>query len=159
MKNHSGKSTLRKIEKTTGDYETVSTIDHTVINSIVPKHSNYIVKIDVEGHEEIVISELIKSSFFEKVRLLFCEVDEKWIQSERLIVTLATAGLEVVEKSEKIPHTMTCFSNVFNYYNKSRLAHQFCFDNSGNCFSISFARENLRGLSHYFTHILHTLCT
>ena len=59
--NHSGKSTLRKIEKTTGDYETVSTIDHTVINSIVPKHSNYIVKkIDVEGHEEIVISELIK---------------------------------------------------------------------------------------------------
>ncbi len=104
--NHSGKSTLREKLRILPVIMTISTIDHTVINSIVPKNTNYVVKIDVEGHEEIVINELIKSSFFEKVQLLFCEVDEKWIQSERLIVTLATAGLEVVEKIEKILFTL-----------------------------------------------------
>ena len=46
--------------------------------------ANIIVKIDVEGHEEVVIDELIKSSFFHNVSAIFYEVDKAWTRKSEL---------------------------------------------------------------------------
>ena len=55
---HTGKSTLRAVEnanKTVSTVKSIQTINHEVLNKCIPVQPLNWIKIDVEGHEEVVI--------------------------------------------------------------------------------------------------------
>ena len=76
--NHSGISSLEAIEsKAEKNIETVKTIDHYEIDKIIDIGDKSVyVKIDVEGHEYIVLEQLFMSSFSEKIKQIFIEINE-----------------------------------------------------------------------------------
>ena len=96
---HSGKNTFRTddLEENISNEE-VETINHEDIELLIQENTNYIIKIDVEGHEEIVINELIKCSFIENVSHIFCEIDTNWLDLDRLKKKLASVGFSSFEK-------------------------------------------------------------
>ncbi|MEE3035602.1 MAG: FkbM family methyltransferase [Bacteroidota bacterium] len=98
VRGHSGISSLRETKNTTNTYELIQTINHKQLNEIVPKHKNYIVKIDVEGYENIVINEITKCTFFDNVNYLFCEIDENWVDVDQIKNKLTKFGFTSFEK-------------------------------------------------------------
>jgi hypothetical protein len=52
----------------------------------------------VEGHEEIVINELVKCSFFKNVMQIFCEIDAEWVDVNVIKETLSVNGFSNFEK-------------------------------------------------------------
>ena len=95
--NHSGKASLESalcsVDNTEAQVtEKISTINSSELQKIVGIAANIIVKIDVEGHEEVVINELIKSSFFHNVSAIFYEVDKAWMRKSELKAILEDHG-------------------------------------------------------------------
>tara|TARA_Y100000589_G_C27171877_1_gene637063 strand:- start:982 stop:1800 length:819 start_codon:yes stop_codon:yes gene_type:complete len=86
-KMHSGAATLRESDKKClNKKEKIETINHKILNNII-KNQNYsqiILKVDVEGFEEVVFNTLIKSNFFDEISTIYYEVDEKWVEPELL---------------------------------------------------------------------------
>lgn len=101
---HSGLSTLRNTKSEEKGSEKIKAINHTKIDSLIPEHNCYIVKIDVEGHEEVVINELVKCSFFKQVQMIFCEIDEDWVEVESIRKTLSSFGFHKFKKIGKKKH-------------------------------------------------------
>ena len=106
VEGHSGKSTLRTVNNennNTSIVKTIRTINHEELNKRIPvQHLNGI-KIDVEGHEEVVIQELVKCDFFKQTQWIFCEIDEKWINPENIYRLLKKEGFTSFERIGKHP--------------------------------------------------------
>jgi FkbM family methyltransferase len=51
---------------------------------------NIFVKIDVEGYEEIVLNEIFKTSFSDRISEIFIEIDERWTSSGKILSFLET---------------------------------------------------------------------
>lgn len=101
---HSGKNSMREMSSTeTSRSETVEIVDYQGLSELIPVHSRIFIKIDVEGHEEIVINQLIKCSFFENVYQIFCEVDTNWIDVNQVKTILEEKGFRSFEKIGKNP--------------------------------------------------------
>jgi len=78
--------------------ETIQTIDAAGLEGIVAASLLPIyVKIDVEGHEEAVIKELLKCRFAGQIREMFYEVDTRWVDPELLQSLLQTAGFHTAK--------------------------------------------------------------
>ena len=93
--NHSGKSTLQsQINKSSIRTEEIETIDSNLIEYIFDLNENYILKIDVEGHEEVVIKELLKIKNFNRVSAIFYEVNTDWIKPLLIKELLKKAGFK-----------------------------------------------------------------
>lgn len=78
--NHSGSASISDSNKKSGS-ETVRihTINYEILESFfTTKTDNYIVKVDVEGFEFTVLTEIFKCDFSESISSIFYEVDEKW---------------------------------------------------------------------------------
>jgi len=97
---HSGKNTFRQLKNNddSSQSETVEIISHKEIDKLIPDHRRHFVKIDVEGHEEIVINELVKCSFFKNVMQIFCEIDAEWVDVNAIKETLSVNGFSNFEK-------------------------------------------------------------
>lgn len=98
---HTGKSTLRAVEnanKTVSTVKSIQTINHEVLNKRIPVQPLNGIKIDVEGHEEVVIQELVKCNFFKRTQWVFCEIDEKWINPENIYRLLKKEGFTRFER-------------------------------------------------------------
>lgn len=94
-KGHSGTATLRPLSNTSENdltHKTIQTINHVELNKRIPGGVLNGIKIDVEGHEEVVIQELVKCDFFKKTQWIFCEMDEKWINPENIYQLLKKEG-------------------------------------------------------------------
>lgn len=73
----------------------IEMVDHLKLNEIVAQRDLPIhCKLDVEGHEETVISELLECEFMSNVVEIFFEVDERWVAPESLCEPLKQAGFE-----------------------------------------------------------------
>ncbi|PLL13204.1 FkbM family methyltransferase [Tabrizicola sp. TH137] len=57
-----------------------------------------VVKIDVEGHEPVVVKELLKSSLAEDISMIFYECDEAWLDAGSFETMLRDAGFRKFEK-------------------------------------------------------------
>ena len=106
-RHHSGVVTLSsETDETPSDRSEVmiTSTDHIGLNGIV-KERGYPVhcKVDVEGQEETVISELLKCEFAADIVEIFFEVDERWVSPESLLNRLRQAGFEL-EKSGNEKH-------------------------------------------------------
>lgn len=99
---HSGAATLRQLDKKNlNKKENIKTINHKNLNNIIKneKNSKIILKVDVEGFEEVVFKTLIKSNFFNKISTIFYEVDEKWVKPKILKKMLIEQGFtEFIKK-------------------------------------------------------------
>tara|TARA_B110000503_G_scaffold69984_1_gene109001 strand:- start:3543 stop:4298 length:756 start_codon:yes stop_codon:yes gene_type:complete len=93
FKNHSGKSTLLNLNETENiSSHQVQAINSEGLNGIFEMKSNFVVKIDVEGHEEVVIKELIKVKDFSKVYSIFYEVNIDWTNPKKIEQLLREVG-------------------------------------------------------------------
>lgn len=96
-KNHSGGSTIAKGNNSFSDLtEKIFTINHEALGRLtfaddVPVY----VKIDVEGHEEVVIKELFKSLLGGRIKQVFYECDEAWVSSTSIASMLVEKGFEL----------------------------------------------------------------
>lgn len=52
------------------------------LDCLVSGQDPVIVKLDVEGHEAVVIAELLKSAHAKRIEAIFYEVDERWIDRQ-----------------------------------------------------------------------------
>ena len=92
-RHHSGTASLehRSIGRAAATL-TVRLIDHQALDVLIPPLLPLIVKVDVEGHEPVVIAELLKSRHVGAIRHLFYEVDTRWTDPAALEAMLRAAG-------------------------------------------------------------------
>ena len=97
--NHSGGATI--VQDKPGKFnstEEIETIDASALIKIVEQGNlPLVVKIDVEGHEEVVIRELFKCDFSKQICEIFYEVDERWVNSQSIQNFLEGFGFELTK--------------------------------------------------------------
>ena len=95
-KNHSGEASLANNASTNS--ETIKLINHSVLNKQIENDHDLIVKIDVEGHEEVVIKELCKLNKISNIAIIVYEIDERWTNHINIKNTLMREGFISFEK-------------------------------------------------------------
>lgn len=106
---HSGAATLRDntvSEKTFVRRIRISKVDHAFLdeNIKIEPAEKICLKIDTEGHEEPVLLELMKTRFWKNVSNIFYEVDERYINQERILNMLSKEGFSIIYKNGEKPH-------------------------------------------------------
>tara|TARA_B110000196_G_C20990453_1_gene587925 strand:- start:44 stop:823 length:780 start_codon:yes stop_codon:yes gene_type:complete len=101
--NHSGMSSLAAIEsKIEKNVETVKTIDHHEIDKIIDiGDKSLYVKIDVEGHEYIVLEQLFMSIISEKIKQIFIEINETKNDMEKINKIFEVNNFKISKKIGK----------------------------------------------------------
>ena len=91
---HSGSaSIIHKVNKNS-KVENISLLNHTELEKLIPTSNKIIVKIDVEGHEEIVINELLKCKFAKDVISILYECHTDWTNSDKINKKLLNRGFK-----------------------------------------------------------------
>lgn len=81
---HSGAATLRPTHSPLFHRaETVHTAGAKIVAELKPDLAE-IIKIDVEGHEEVVLTTLGEAAYLDTARAIFYEVDARWSNADRL---------------------------------------------------------------------------
>jgi FkbM family methyltransferase len=99
--NHTGKSSLRlNMEGDSPDGETIiQAVDHEYLDTLFSNNNEPVaVKIDVEGHEIVVVETLRKAKIWPKVFSVFFEADERYIDVKKLTATLEDDGFKQMKK-------------------------------------------------------------
>lgn len=105
-KHHSGGATLEggvKLKHETVE-EVIQTIDIAALDRAIAGAGEIVVKIDVEGHEEVVLNQLAKSAHIGRITTVFYEVDDRWVTAERLASILAATGFRTFTKQSDGRH-------------------------------------------------------
>jgi len=91
--NHSGRASIAGHYQMRGrPTETIRLIDAAALDAHIPQDLPIYVKIDVEGHEEVVIAELLKSAHAARIKAIFHEVDEHWADAPAIRRMLVKGG-------------------------------------------------------------------
>ena len=105
---HSGGATISKKKKLDDKgrkifSSKINTICSKNLDEII-KNQNYVpikVKIDVEGHELVVISQLMKTKICQYIDEIYYEIDEKWINPSKITNILKKKGFKYFSKKPK----------------------------------------------------------
>jgi FkbM family methyltransferase len=91
---HSGVASMRAaVEGGDDQSEEIALHDSGEIDQIVRERGvPFVVKIDVEGLEEVVLAELFKTGFAEDIAEVFVEIDEDWVSGARVREFLSDRG-------------------------------------------------------------------
>ncbi|WP_109316543.1 FkbM family methyltransferase [Pseudovibrio ascidiaceicola] len=94
-KTHSGgaslsQNTVHSDEKT----EEIQTISAQQLDEMITDEIDIVIKLNAEGHEETVIKEVIKTSFFPRVQSIFYERDVRWSDPNMLKNLLEEQGFK-----------------------------------------------------------------
>lgn len=90
---HSGWASLTDIfPNRPAEIETVRTLAAADLDNLVQPSGPIIVKIDVEGHEAVVIDQLLRSRHLQRMTAIFYEVDEAWHHPPMLEAALRSGG-------------------------------------------------------------------
>lgn len=81
---HSGASSLNYRNNNHIKKIEVNLINHVQLNQIISKVKNIIIKIDVEGHEEIVINEIFKCAFSDNIDVIIYECNDDWSNEKKI---------------------------------------------------------------------------
>lgn len=95
---HSGASSLNYKSINNIEKIEVSLINHTQLNEIVSKIKNIIIKIDVEGHEEIVIKEIFKCAFSDEIDIIIYECNDNWSDEKKINKLLKEQNFKYFKK-------------------------------------------------------------
>lgn len=96
---HSGGASLAREDDDFGDTSVeIQTINHAELDELLgDPDTPLVVKVDVEGFEATVLTELMKSKHADKIIEVFYEVNEKWVAPEDLKSILEQAGFDQFE--------------------------------------------------------------
>ena len=94
---HSGAATLREGVQSASTIE-IQLADIVELDSYLPDGVAIHIKIDVEGHEETVIEQIVKSKHAEQIESIFYEIDERWVNPARIAEMLSGIGLVNIEQ-------------------------------------------------------------
>ena len=90
---HSGAASLQNTSLVRGGAaETIRTINISDLDALLHPEGSILVKIDVEGHEAVVIDQLMKSQHRQRIAAIFYEVDENWHEPAALEAALRHEG-------------------------------------------------------------------
>lgn len=105
---HSGMATLREVGRAEGfslsvgiQCITAAELDRLIE---VRDDARVIVKIDVEGHEAVVIEQLRKSRLWSRIANIYYEVDERYLDAAALLQLLESEGFRVVHRNGQGKH-------------------------------------------------------
>lgn len=91
--NHSGAASLSQHRLSRDEAsETIVLLDGAALAKHLPPDGEIVVKIDVEGHEAVVIEQLMGAPFVERISAVFYENDERWADVARARALLEGAG-------------------------------------------------------------------
>lgn len=77
----------------------INTINAKELNTLINTNNlPIIIKIDVEGHEPIVIKELISSKISNNIKEIFYEIDEAWVNPIEIEKNLRQVGFKIFKK-------------------------------------------------------------
>src|SRR5690606_14509889 len=90
---HSGVASLIQNGARQSKREMITLIDSSGLDALIPPGAaQIVVKVDVEGHETTVITELTKLTSVQRIASVFYEVDERWTDPARVRHLLEKAG-------------------------------------------------------------------
>lgn len=93
---HSGAAT---IGRSLGKQIEIEAIDGAGFAALMQDRSApLLVKIDVEGHEPVVIEQLVQSEVSDRIMAIFYECDERWVDAAAMQSTLSAAGFAHIKK-------------------------------------------------------------
>jgi len=102
-KNNSGRANLR--DNSTflingSNKSIINCINANDLNNIIlnKKKLPIVVKIDVEGHEAIILNELFNSTFKNYIKEIFLEIDERWVNKDGIFKNLYKEGFTKIKK-------------------------------------------------------------
>lgn len=106
---HSGAGTLRDTsvpEEKFGHSIRITTVDYSFLDSSIEiaENTKIAIKIDTEGHEAEVLTQLMKSALWDRVFNIFYEVDERYIDHVKILDSLRGYGFSVIYQNGKKPH-------------------------------------------------------
>jgi len=102
-KKHSGAASIYKGNtKNSQKILKIKTIDYKILNKILNSKTKKIVKIDVEGHELVVLNQLIKLNFFKLIDYIFIEVNFNFNKTNYIKKKLAKYNFKDVYKTKTI---------------------------------------------------------
>lgn len=90
---HSGAASLHNTFKDGEESEEIQLSTAAILEPYLASRLPLVVKIDTEGHEQVVIAELVRSRFADRVASVFYEVDTAWVDPEALKDALRGMGL------------------------------------------------------------------
>jgi len=107
--NHSGASSLSKknlVNKKYFSKEKISTINEVYLDRLIKNKNkiDIIVKIDVEGYEEIVIKTLFKTKLHKYISEIFYEIDEKLVDTKKIERLLSLKNYKNIYQSNAKKH-------------------------------------------------------
>jgi len=108
---HSGSASIAKYKDNSSELN-IETINSEALKKIpIAKNSKIIIKVDVEGHEKIVLDELHKTSFFKDIFAIYIEYDENIPSSKKIIRFMRENNFTctpIKDKSTKSQYNIHC---------------------------------------------------
>ena len=90
---HSGAATLGGHLGEGGVAQTIQLMCMADLDAYIPEGARIVVKVDVEGHEDVVIAQLVTSAHTGRVAAVFYEMDERYADAAPIEANLRGAGL------------------------------------------------------------------
>ncbi len=96
---HSGVATLRSDLLDGSQTTTIDAIDADGLSDLIPvSDTPILIKIDVEGHEDVVISQLMKTDFASRIQAIYYECDARWVNLPEIQSHLQDNGFHRFDK-------------------------------------------------------------
>ncbi len=90
---HSGAASLRSDVLDSAGAITIDTINADDLGQLLPSDApRFVVKIDVEGHEETVLQQLMSSNAADRIAAIYYECDERWANLDAIQDMLRSKG-------------------------------------------------------------------
>ena len=117
---HSGAASLENTSVTQGGtVETIRTLDISGVDSLLRPQGAILVKIDVEGHEAVVVDQLTQSLHQQRIAAIFYEINEGWNDPAAIEATLRRSGF-----SRFVRHGTGTHYDVLALRDETDVAHQ-----------------------------------
>ena len=102
---HSGKATIRQVEAPDRNFEEVQQvvcINRVGLNKLMKDFQGAFIsiKIDVEGHELVVLEELFETDFAKQITEIFYEIDQEWAAEKEIEKLLIKNNFGLIKYNE-----------------------------------------------------------
>lgn len=101
-KKHTGSSSLDLKKDNLNKLIKIKTVNFKYLNKMINLNYRLIIKIDVEGHEFVVLEQIVKSNLIKKVDYIYIEINFKKNNLMKIIKVLKKFNFIQVYKSKKI---------------------------------------------------------
>jgi len=91
--NHSGAASMAARETLDGASVTIKTLDAAALDPMIAGDLELVVKVDVEGFEDVVVPQLLALRAAPRITDIFCEIDLDWVDFDAISGLLTDAGL------------------------------------------------------------------